>query len=481
MNKLILKVCEPREYCGREAHQKLNQLAGEIHKSIINACRSVSKVDLLKELYVNFEQACYAVLSLEHWFSPSKDSIFAIQRGPSVFRYLVETALYANSRSDGKVTKDLVVSLVEAASLFLEVCTFSDYLYYGGFSDGFRVTENGEIEFIKNEATKRAENKYLDMMTDRMRSITAKVLEERANVNRPRKSSYFGNLVKPYEKAFNERYGVSLFTITRIIEHLFFNTLEADWVPYSRLITKLEKDIAVHKRAIKGALSLFELSREMLLGEWKYYKFHDAQLSLSRRPIVRLFGKVGKNGLILFGPNALLRALVLLINDLDRGLIDLGSLTDEMREKRGREFEKRIREEILPAYGFRALRLTDTPSGEIDAVAFNEFTGTVLVVEAKSPKADVSARSIARQLERTERWCEKHQKKVSWVKRNLKQVLNWLGFNEVRANRVVGVIVLESPVYTDPEVEEKTSVRVMTTEQFELFLRSLQQSSCSYE
>ena len=112
-------------------------------------------------------------------------------------------------------------------------------------------------------------------------------------------------------------------------------------IPYSHLITKLGKDVAAPKQAIKDALGLFELSKEMLLEEWKYYKFYDIQLSLSRRPIVRLSGKIGKKGLILFGSNALLRAFVLLLNDLDRGVIDLGHLTTEIQTKRGYTFEKR--------------------------------------------------------------------------------------------------------------------------------------------
>jgi len=481
LNKLILKVCEPGEYYGREAHRKLNQLADEIHKRIINICSSVSKVELLKELYSNFEQACHFVVSLEHWLYLPSDVISKLQKGPSVFRYLVEAALYADSQSDGKVTKDLIVLLVEAANLFLEVCNFSDYLYYGGFSGGFRVMENGDIEFVKNQTIKKVEKRYLNMMAKRMQNIVVKVLKDRTNVNHSREKSYFGDLVKPYEKAFKERYGVSLSTVAKIIERLFSNYYtfppKPILIPYSHLITRLAKDVAVHKRAIKDALSLFELSKEMLLEEWKYYKFHDVQLSLSRRSIVRLSGKIGKKGLILFGSNALLRAFVLLLNDLDRGVIDLGHLTNEMQTKRGYTFEKRIREEILPAYGFRALRLTETPSGEIDAVASNESTGIVLVVDAKSRKADASAKSIARQLERTEKWCKEHQKKVNWVKKSLDQVLNRLGLNEAKVNQVVGVIVLEIPVYVDPEVEEKTSVKVMTVEQFELFLGSLQHSS----
>jgi len=75
---------------------------------------------------------------------------------------------------------------------------------------------------------------------------------------------------------------------------------QADFNTISHLITKLAKDVAVPKRAIKGALSLFELSKEMLLEDWKYYKLYDVQLSLSRRPILRLSGKIGKKGVILF-------------------------------------------------------------------------------------------------------------------------------------------------------------------------------------
>jgi len=51
-------------------------------------------------------------------------------------------------------------------------------------------------------------------------------------------------------------------------------------IPYSHLITKLGKDVAAPKQAIKDALGLFELSKEMLLEEWKYYKFYDIQLTL---------------------------------------------------------------------------------------------------------------------------------------------------------------------------------------------------------
>ena len=60
-------------------------------------------------------------------------------------------------------------------------------------------------------------------MTKTMQNIVAKVLKDRTNVNHFREKSYFSDLVKPYEKAFKERYGVSLSTLAKTVKHLLSN------------------------------------------------------------------------------------------------------------------------------------------------------------------------------------------------------------------------------------------------------------------
>ena len=108
LSNLVLKVCEPRLYHGKEAHRKLNELAEHIHRGIIDACRRVSKAKLLKRLYEEFEKSCYNVLSREYWLFQPVDVILAVERQPSIFRYLIEASLYADSRSEGKVSDDLI-------------------------------------------------------------------------------------------------------------------------------------------------------------------------------------------------------------------------------------------------------------------------------------------------------------------------------------------------------------------------------------
>ena len=64
LNSIILSVCKPREYFGKEA---------QIHKTILDICRRFLRIELLTALYERFDEACLYVIVGSYRFSSHKN------------------------------------------------------------------------------------------------------------------------------------------------------------------------------------------------------------------------------------------------------------------------------------------------------------------------------------------------------------------------------------------------------------------------
>lgn len=209
----------------------------------------------------------------------------------------------------------------------------------------------------------------------------------------------------------------------------------------------------------------------MLSKDYKYYKFYDAPISISRRPIIKLFqGSGNKGNLVYLGSNALIRSLAMLFGDINRGILKLGNVAETWDKEKGPEFEGKIKS-ILAEKGFKVLRVTDPPSkvGEIDAVAFHEKIKVLLIIEAKASKIDLSIDKAKWHFERSRKWCKKIDKKVKWAKANSEMLIKRLNSNQAKVDKVIGLIITRVPWY----VEESLKYKVLSVEEFEIFLEKL--------
>lgn len=471
LNKIILDICKPGQYSGRQAHSKLNDIAAEIHGKIMNVCADNARTEALVKLYDHFDKLCYDNIKGNYWLSENKNLIHSIERTPSIFRYLLEVTILSGGKSGSESLNDEVIqSLVGAAGSFMTLCTHSDFLYYSNFTGGFNVSSNGEIEVTIDENTKQVTDDYFNDI--RLRRISAKLQKQKINsINEI--GGRFQSFTQPYDGAFEKKFKLKLTTIAKVLEDITFNIVRKPDGPiivsHNVLVKRLIRNLKLDKKIIVKALNFFELDQILLSDNWQHYMFYNVPISVSKKPIIRISGKFGKKGEVIFGPNALLRSFVLQFTDIQRGTIDL-DIPDELSpEKRGLNFEKKVHNE-LQQRGYRTLRFTEPPSmvGEIDAVAFNEKNGVVLVVEAKSRKMDLSPKKIKFQITNTKKWCEKLDKKMVWVKTNIDLIAKRLDFNKKTIRKIVGIIVSEYPVY-----HEELPYKIVTIERLKLALETV--------
>lgn len=282
---------------------------------------------------------------------------------------------------------------------------------------------------------------------------------------------YFESLAAKYNNQFKNKYGIDLSIIVKtvifVFQRMHRNPFGIIRTARKYLVKQLRKDIDGNRQTFEKTLELLEISRDSLSSDWQYYRFYNVPFSVSRRPILNLSGEIGKDGTLLFGPHALLRAMGLLFNDIERGLIELDLQPELLSEKRGHNFEKQVRNE-LQQHGFKVIRITDAPPtvGEIDAVAVHEERGTLLVVEAKSPKIDLRIRKVKWQLERSRKWCEQISPKVQWVRENLELIKKRLRADKTIIRDTKGIIIIEVPWYCEPN----SNFKIITFDELELFL-----------
>jgi Holliday junction resolvase-like predicted endonuclease len=274
-----------------------------------------------------------------------------------------------------------------------------------------------------------------------------------------------------YDQSFKEAYGIRLSTIVNCAEIIALKicrkTFGVEKVSQNTLYKKIKKSTNYDKTTIKKALGFLQIDKNMLSQNWVYYRLRDVPVTVSRRPIIRLIhGKANKGDILYIGCNALLRSIGLLFADIERGLIKLGDLDKQLAEEKGPDFEKEVRL-VLTRYGFRVIRVSDTPPrvGDIDAIALNERK-ILLIIEAKAPKIDVAIDRAKWHFERSRKWCQQLKEKMDWATTNSQLLANRLGLGHVKIENIIGLVVTKVPWYVEPDLPYK----VLSIEEFEKFL-----------
>jgi len=452
VNSVILQTCPPGKYLGREAQVRLNRIAESAHATILTRCREHFEIDLLTHFYDMFDEACYHVLSGKYWIMQNANLIRNLEVAPSVFSYLINAVLFSKSKSSKKPEKTELDSIAELAFLLIRICNYSDFLFYTGFDDGFEISEAGDLNLVQSDKTRHLQDRAMQKIGERRLTMHSKELWG--------ETKSFRELSKPYDSVFRQKYGIELSEVSEIIAHGIQHNVKkpkgAIISSYGELTKRLRKGLKLSRSTVERAVSLFELDREMLHVDWRYYKLYDMRPGPSRQPIVHISGKVGKDGAIIYGPNALLRAVALLFADLDRGIVDLGEFSQHHLKQKGLGFERKVRE-LFDRYGFNTLHITDTPSnvGEIDCVAYNNVRGILFVIEAKSPKIDLSLKEAKWQIKNTQKWCLQLFKKSEWVRANLEHVAEMLRISPDNIKEVKDIVVEEVPTFCDIDCSSK--------------------------
>jgi len=399
-----------------------------------------------------FDEACYHVISGKYWKFQNPNLIRNLEVAPSVFSYLINTALFSKSETSKKPEKSELDSISELAFLLVRMCNYSNFLFYTGLNDGFEISEVGELKVTPSQKTRLLQDRAIQKIGKRRLTVHSKELWG--------ETKSFKELSKPYDSVFRQKYEIDLSEVSEIIAHGVQHNVKkltgATISSYRELTKRLRKGLDLSRSTVERAMSLFELDREMLHGDWRYYRLYDTRLGSSRQPIVHISGKVGGDGIVIYGPNALLRALGLLFADLDRGIVDLGEFSQHHLKQKGLGFERKVRE-LFDRYGFNTLHITDTPSnvGEIDCVAYNHERGTLFVIEAKSPKIDLSLKEVKWQIKNTQKWCLQLLKKSEWVRANLEHVAEMLRTSPDDIKEVKDIVVEEVPTFCDIDCSSK--------------------------
>lgn len=468
VSRVILQACPSGRYLGKEAQVRLNKIAELIHFSILTFCRGRSEMDLATHFYNMFDEACYNTIRGKYWKFQNTRLVYSLEAAPSAFSYLINTALFSKTDSLRKPERAEIESITELAFLLVKVCNFSDFLFYTGYDDGFEISETGALSVIQSERTRSIQNGALRKVRERRLTIQSDELWG--------ETKSFEELSRPYDSVFEQKYGMELSEVSEIIAYgVKYNVKKlygAISSSYRELVKRFRKGLNLPKSTVESAVRFFELDREMLHTDWRYYKLYDIRPGCSRQPIVHLSGKIGKDGTIIYGPNALLRALALLFSDLDRGIVDLGDFSKSAMQQRGLRFEREVRE-LLIKYDFNVLRVTNTPGhvGEIDCVAYDNMRGVLLIIEAKSPKIDLSLKDAGWQIKNTKKWCLQLFRKSEWVKANLECIAKMFKVTVDDVKEIHDIVVVSVPTFCDVSCSEK----IVTIENFYHMLEAMKE------
>jgi len=454
--EIILSLCEPEEFSGREAHSTLNRISKAMHEAVLNRCSYFEKSKAVSIFYNLFDEACCHIFEGKHFQSYDLPYIIKMEKAPTIFRYLLEATILSSEIQRDELTEKEIHFLVNGASIFLEACVYSNYLFRNDFKGGFAVSKSGDITFQDNALVRKSEEDFLGkigLISEKMVSGADK-LELLTN---PKRASLKGDAL-PYDPLFKETYGVKLSTIVGCAESIVFDVCKKKFgvvsISQNELLKRVRRKTLYGKQDIKKALRFLEIDKGMLSTGYQYYRFYDAPISVSKRPIIRLFSGSGQKGDVVYlGRNVLARAILLLFADIDMGIIKLGDVAERWKEEKGPEFEEHVRSMLFDK-GFRVLRVTDSPPdvGEIDAVAFHEKKGVLLIVEAKAPRIDLSMEKAKLHFERSRKWCQKHDNKVRWAKENAQMLIKRLNLPETQVKEVLGIIVTRVPWYVEPDL-----------------------------
>lgn len=404
-----------------------------------------------------FDKACYNFLAGNYLLSDDMSLIKKSEVAPSVFSYLVNVVLCSRSKSSKQPAESEVIPIVAIASLLIDTCNLSDLLYHTNFEDdGFEVSETGELIFIVSTRTRRLQKRLFRKVAKRR--VTIKTGELWGD------PKSWKELMKPYDAPFEDRYNIKLSEVGEIIENGIRQIKKPPGAissSYRELVKKFRKGSNLSKSTIRRAIKFFELTRDRLTVNWRYHKLYEMRPSSSRQPIVRITGDVGRDGVVMFGRNTLLRALGLLTADVHRGVIDFGSLSQRWLQLKGPKFEQKVRN-LIAEYGFRVLHITKTSPnvGEIDCVAYNKDLRMLLIIEAKSPKIDLSVKKIKWQISNTQKWCSQLQRKSEWVRANLIKIARQFGISPEDIHEIKDLVVVEAPTFSD----DSTSSKIATIE-----------------
>jgi len=472
-NEIILRICEPRTYSGREAHATLNRLSKELHEAILSDCSLFVKPKLIPVLYGLFDESCFNFLLQEHFDSNDPAKIYSVEKSPTIFRYLLEaTILCPETNKHMEITKLEILSLIRGAHILTEACAYSEYLHRNDFAGGFVTNDKGEIHFSSDEKLAKTRREFLAKMallSEKMKPDVSKLEMDRSgNI----KSVSLIEDAIPYDALFVQTYNVKLSTIVGTAESIAMDICSkghvVEVIPQNTLLKKIRRHTPYSKSEIKKSLQFLSIDKSLLSKEYQYYRIYDAPVSVSRQPIIRLFdGRGDKGSVVCLGRNALFRALLLLFADIDRGVIKLGDVAKRWDQEKGPEFEKNVKL-ALSTRGFKVIRVTEPPSdiGEIDAVACYEKKQVLLIVEAKAQKLDLSMDKAKLHYERSRKWCQRHDKKVKWAKENIPLLVNRLNLGKTQIKQVIGVIVTRVPWYTETDLPYK----ILSFEEFERLL-----------
>jgi Holliday junction resolvase-like predicted endonuclease len=470
--ELLLDVCPPGNYSGREAHLMLNKLAEKTHVAILEACGEYDKQQLVMIFYDLYDRACYKWMQRQHMATGDLLLIKKVKKAPSIFKYLLECAILSEGREETRQMdrKDLL-SLILATEIFFQICDYSNFLYQNDFRGGFKITGKGEISFTFDEKVLKSQEGYIGKLTLIEKKAT---LENTTIAEANFKDISLKNDAVIFDPLFYETYGIKLSVIVDIAETIVLRICRKPFgveaFHQNLLVKKIRKITGYSRAIINKALEFLKIDKTLLLNGWVYFKQRDMPISVSRRPIVRPVGGPRNKGDVLYlGSSAVVRSIVFLITDIDRGVIKLGNIAEEWAQEKGSIFENQVRR-LLSESGFKVIRVTDPPAnvGEIDAVALIEMEKTLLIIEAKAPKLDLVMNRAKWHFERSRKWCKQLQVKTDWASKNIRLLTSRVGASGAKVERVLGIIVTRVPWYVDPDLPYK----VFSYEEFENFVKA---------
>lgn len=465
-SKIILSICKPGEYFGKEAQEKINLIAESVHAEIIKACAHYSKMDLINTFYDFFDKVCYISIDGTSWIKDEEPMLKALLKAPSTGRYLLETSIgYGGNQENKELSQEVKQEFLSAGYTFVSCCNVSNYFFYGNYRGGLRINADGTIEELITDQAQKVMDDYFEKMRIRKQAV----INLSTAPNKGKREDYFYDLAKNYDVIFKKKYGVNLSSIITLVIAMYRLRKERfGLVTISRkdLLKKLQRE---QKQDFDEALKLFEITKDCLMKDWKYFKLYRVPVSVVRKPIINLSGKIGGGGMVVFGGYAMLHSLAFLFNDIEAGNIELELDADAIQEKRGRDFEKNLIPE-LSGFGLNVIHMGHTSKevGDIDAVAFNPRNNVLMVMEAKSPRINIDVSKINKQVENAQEWYKQLKKKVDWVKDNLDLVKERLKIEKGRIVHIEGMIVTEVPWF----FETNPVFKMFTLEELKLLLKN---------
>jgi Holliday junction resolvase-like predicted endonuclease len=455
----VLETVKPGIYKGLAA----NEIGKRCVKGIVDNLKAwlsrFSALELIKTSYDIHEEYAYAkfdpfgriFLSQKYGVRFGDDTEFEkrITKLGANSRFLVEAGLLFGGLS-GVPSKEDMDYLANLVDCVVQWSKNLDLFFYTSelFPDfKLEVTEHGDLLFVHDQRLVEQQESIIEKFAVEQKKAHLAIATDAMQSSKMAKRKTFYSRYSPVDNVYQSRFGYKFTDALKFlvgISDLFhekrpFGVLDN---PRKKLLKKLSQKTGFSEEKTEKIFLDFEINQDKLMREgfpkWRFKPTFSilwkpiVSISIEKRQTFSVVGKVTPVGNI-----------SMFVTSLE-SFLNIGEVTERIRHEKAKKFEDDVTE-LLTSFGFRTKQNVKSPPGQIDVIGI--IRNLILVVECKSPTLKIDPRERVQDLQDSQEWERKLQRKVVWLESNKKRIFEEIVGKKTESSSltVKGVIVTQRP------------------------------------